>query len=313
MSKFQEAYKYIKPTEEVKERLLENILSENKENDKMAKKINFKKAVPMALAAAVVLAVGVSMMNGNENEDIVAPPQNALTATAPQPPRPPVSAPMPGMRKFLNYNGSRYEFINNGEIFENVSLGEKLGSLDIDIASNPAENNKLDLGTTFASGSEIYEVEGVDSFFRIAVNTPDGICIAQNVASVEGTFDIAKLFESADFLNNTESIEIWDHFDREKLSEINEKDIESFLKEAALSKKAELSDEDYQAIGKAQSEGKSFRIVLKLKDAPDYKLYIIPEMNISMIGDSRLYLPDTFNESFGSYFADLRQGPPIVY
>ena len=272
-----------------------------------------KKAVPIALAAAIVLAVGVSVMNGNENGDIAAPPENALTATPPQPPKQPVSSPMPGMRKFLNYEGSRYEFINDGEIFENISLGEKLGDLEIDIASNPAENNRLDFGTTFASGSEIYAIEGVNSFFRIAVKTPDGICIAQNVASVEGAFDIAKLFESADFLNNTDSIEIWDHFDREKLSQINEEDIESFLKEVALSKKAELSDEDYQAIGKAQSDGKSFRIVLKMKDAPDYKLYIIPEMNISMIGDSRLYLPETFDESFGSYFADLKQGPPVMY
>ena len=188
-----------------------------------------------------------------------------------------------------------------------------MGTLETDIASAPAENNLLHFGTTFSYGSKIYEIEGVDSFFRIAVDTPDGICLAQNVASTEGNLNIKKLFERADFKHNVEAIKIFDHFQREKLSQIKPEDMEKLIDELSLSSKAELENEDYEKIARSQSEEKSFKLVFKLKDSPDYTLYIIPEMNISMIGDSRLYLPHTFNELFNNYFEDLKQGAPLMY
>ena len=99
MSKLQKAYESIKPTEEEKEKISENILSENKEIYNMTDKIKFKRAVPVAFAA-VVLATGVFIMNGNKNEDIIAHVESITSPEKPETQIPPAASPMPGMRKF---------------------------------------------------------------------------------------------------------------------------------------------------------------------------------------------------------------------
>ena len=72
---------------------------------------------------------------------------------------------------------------------------------------------------------------------------------------------------------------------------------------------AALAEEDYLAIARAQTEGESYQLLLDLNDGTTVSLYVLPSLQIAMIGDCRYTLPDSFSEKFGDLFDGLTQDP----
>ena len=81
----------------------------------------------------------------------------------------------------------------------------------------------------------------------------------------------------------------------------------------AQSVPARLSDEQYQQIGQAQREGRSFRVTFDLADGTGYGFYVIPSLDIAMFGDGRYTTPADFSDAFGSFFDGLQQDAPPFY
>ena len=75
---------------------------------------------------------------------------------------------------------------------------------------------------------------------------------------------------------------------------------------------AELDSDGYQQIAQAQREGLSYRLSFDLSDGTKYWLYVIPALDIAMIGDGRYTLPDTLSGQFGGLFDGLEQTPPSI-
>ena len=212
-----------------------------------------------------------------------------------------------GPRKIFNWNGCRYAFLENGAEYtiRDELLGEPLGTLIWDIPADPEVYGQADLAATFALGGQIRPVCFYDPAFRVAVELEGRRYLAENVDTLEGEPDYMAYYETAGF--DLVSLEIRDHMGREVLSVVE--DPEPLLESVFASRPVALSDGDYEAIGRAQTEGKSFLLVLNLRDTTRYTLYLIPELRISMIGDNRLMLPEDFYDRFGSLFAELTQPP----
>lgn len=93
------------------------------------------------------------------------------------------------------------------------------------------------------------------------------------------------------------------------LADFPSSEIEALIDTLAQSMPAQLSDEDYQQIAKEQNEGQSYQLFFSLNDGTIYHLYVIPSLEIAMIGDGRYVLPESFAEDFGSLFEGLSQNP----
>lgn len=217
-----------------------------------------------------------------------------------------------GMRKFMNYDGNRYVFMGNATAC-NLSagqLGNVLGTLEHDIQADSQTNAKLDFSATFALGGTVYEMADYHPEFRIAVEWEGNYYICQNVGHSDNTpMDIAEYFETARFPETINTIFIYDHMGKEMLAEIPDKEIASIIDTLAQAKPAELNGEDYQKISKEQKEGNSYQLFLNLNDGTVYQLYVIPSLEITMIGDNRYVLPENFADDFDSIFSALSQKP----
>lgn len=295
----------IKPDEEAKDRMLANILKQVSIESKAKRKVyimrknTLKKLVPIAACVAIVIvgAVAVPQMIGNKPNTQI----ELLTPAADSP---------SGIRKIFNFNGHRYAFIENGATFSlnSKELTEVLGILEHDIAADPQTNGSKDLATTFAVGGTIYKIPSYDAMFRVAVELDGNYYICENVDTLDGSeVNVSDYFNTADFANTTNKIEIYDHSYQNLLDTVPDKQtipMINALKDCTL---ATLTNEDFEQIGKAQSEGKSFVLSLRLNDGTSFELYIIPSLDIAMIGDNRYTLPENFVEEYGSLFEDLNQ------
>lgn len=254
----------------------------------------------LAAAACVVLVAASAVTMGRLTEEPVTPIQpNSIAATSPN-----------GVRKYLNYNGCRYVFLNSGSAYDltQQQLGDALGTIVYDIQAAPKENGKLDFAATFALGGTVYQLRTYDPAFRIAVKLDGNYYIAENVDTVDGSdVDMAAYFETADFEKTVKEIQIYDHFGREKLETVKGSKVSKMIALLSQVHPAELSNEDFERIGKAQKNGKSFLVVFRLADTTQFQLYVIPSMSIAMIGDNRYRLPEAFQNDFGTLFGSLKQ------
>lgn len=217
-----------------------------------------------------------------------------------------------GPRKYLNYNGFQYVFLENGCPFEltEAHLGEVLGRLEYNILTDREGNGARDYAATFGVGGTLYQMTGYDPDFRLAVEFEGNYYICEKTGSADGTdLDAAALFEAADFQKTVTEIVLFDHFGREELGQLSGKEAKLLIELLAQSSPASLSNEDYEAIGKAQKSGRSFLVVFQLADTTRYRLYVIPSLSIAMIGNGRYTLPDEFHSAFDPVFDALRQTP----
>lgn len=221
-----------------------------------------------------------------------------------------------GMRKYMNCNGRRYVFMENGSSYalSREQLKGELGKLEHDIRSDPENNSKKDFSATFALGGTVYEMTDYNPDFRVAVEWEDNYYICQSVGLSDNTpMNAAEYFKAADFRKTVTGISVYDHRGTELLAEVSAEDTKPMIDALSRSQPAELTDEEYQLIGKAQKEGRSFQLFFALNDGTIYKLYVIPSLEITMIGDNRYILPEDFSASFGQLFDGLAQQSPAMF
>lgn len=261
-----------------------------------------------AAAACLTLAVLSAFWIG---ETLSQPDQPAplIPQTAP-------AADAPGsMRKFLNYNGYRYVFLENGASYqlEPQQLGEALGTLEYDIQADPEANAGKEFSATYALGGAIRQLTGYDPAFRVAVELDGSFYVCQAVGRTDNTpLDIQAHFQAAGFPEAVESASILDHSGTQVLQELSADQSRALAASLALCSPAELTNDQYQEIGSAQQEGRSYLVALHLNDGTDYTLYVIPSLNIGMIGDNRCWLPEGFLQEFGELFEGLEAlSPPM--
>ena len=298
------AYANVKPDAETRERMIANILAQRKDIalSKRRKKLPLLCwAMPAACAAAVLLLV-------------VAAPQFQPAVESPevlQQVAPGADSPS-GMRKFMNYDGLRYAFLENGASYdlEADQLSQPLGTLEYDIGHDPETYGTMEFAATFAVGGTIYEMEGYDPRFRLAVKMDGCYYICQSVDTVDNTgLELDTYFETAHLQERVESILICDHAGRESLAEVSDQEVLEMLSVISGSARTELTDEQYQQVGRAQRTGGSFLLQCRMNDGTAYQMYVIPSLSIVMAGDSMYVLPHTFSEEFGSIFDGLEQRP----
>lgn len=217
-----------------------------------------------------------------------------------------------GPRKYLNYNGSQYVFLENGSPFEltEAHLGEALGRLEYDILADREANSARDYAATFGVGGTLYQMTGYGPDFRLAVEFEGNYYICEKTGNTDGSaLDAAALFEAADFQKTVTEIILYDHFGRDELGRLSGKEAKKLIELLSQVSPASLTNEDYEAIGKAQKAGKSFLVVFQLADTTCYKLYVIPSLSIAMMGNDRYTLPDEFHSAFDPVFDALSQAP----
>ena len=298
--RFVSAYERVRPDEETRERMLAHVLSHRSPAARKAGH-RFRWVMPAACAAAVLLCV-------------VAVPQFRLAVEPSgviQQVTPGADSPN-GMRKFMNYDGLRYVFLENGASYDLSprQLSEVVGTLSYDIVQDPETYGSAEFAATFAVGGTIYELDGYDPEFRVAVEADGCYYICQSVDTIDNTgLDLATYFEKADLEARVETIQICDHAGGESLAQVSDGEVEALLSVIAGSLQAELTNEQYQQIGKAQKAGGSFLLCCNMNDGTAYQMYVIPSLSIVMAGDSVYTLPDAFSEQFGTLFDRLEQQP----
>ena len=269
-------------------------------NQKAKKPIWIKWGIAAAcLLLAVTSVFTVSRMTENANL-----PQLEMTAPA-------ADAPT-GMRKFMNFDGRRYVFLENGATYHlsDQQLQDALGTLEYDIQTDPQTNSQKEFSTTFALGGTVYQLTDYDPAFRISVEWNGDYYLCQAVGLTDNTpMDVAEHFKAARFPETINEVSIYDHAGVQMLADFPSSEIEALIDTLAQSMPAQLSDEDYQQIAKAQNEGQSYQLFFSLNDGTIYHLYVIPSLEIAMIGDGRYVLPESFAEDFGSLFEGLSQNP----
>lgn len=223
-----------------------------------------------------------------------------------------IAAESPGLRKFLNYNGCQYVFIENGSTFDltQAHLGEALGHLEYDILADREKNSCLDYAATFAVGGTIYRMTCYEPDFRVAVEFQGDYYICEKTGHTDGSdLDVDALFETAGFRETVTDIILYDHFGQNELGRLSGQDVRQMVALLAQVSPASLTNEDYEKIAKAQKSGESFLVVFQLADTTRYKLYVIPSLSIAMIGSDRFLLPAEFHSAFDSVFDSLCQAP----
>ncbi|MDD3164728.1 MAG: hypothetical protein PHS97_02620 [Oscillospiraceae bacterium] len=275
----------------VEEELLVNL-------DGIKHKKSRKPLFSMIAAVAAVFAVVVTLPHFTGS-----PPVAPITMVNPV-----ADAPM-GMRKIMNYNGFRYAFLENGSTYkvDAENIGAELGVLEHSIAANPEANGKKDFFASFAIGGTVLELKSYDKSFRVAVAFEGNTYLAQRVDSVNNEdILLSEYFETADFGNTVESISVYSHFGDSVLDELTKKkDIKTMIELLADSVPAKLSHEQFEEIGKAQSSGKSFMLSFNLNDSTEFQFYLIPSLNLVMVGDNRYALCDNWQTEYSDFFASL--------
>ena len=252
-----------------------------------------------ALAACAVLALCFAYVGIDRSPAPVTPiTQSAVAAETPG-----------GISRYLNYDGTRYRFIENGSTFEldESLLAGPLGTLEHNIVSDPQTYSGVDFASTFALGGTIYRLSTYDPAFRIAVELDGNTYICESTGPTDGSdWTVADYFVTADFQNIVTGISIYDHFGREELTQLQGEDVERMLRLLTQVTPAALTNEDYAAIGKAQTSGESFLVTFQLADTTRYKLYVIPSMSLAMINNDRFFVTDEFHSAFDATFSALK-------
>ncbi len=254
-----------------------------------------------ALAACLCVAA-VSLLAFRQLGVTQSPPSIVQTAPASDSPT--------GMRRFVNYNSMRYEFLGEGAVYEipQEELGEVLGTLDYDIVSDPKKNSGKDFASSFALGGTVYSLNSYAPEFRLAVEWDGNYYLCQSVAYTDGQLlQVDSYFSLAGFPENIQGVSIYDHAGINLLDCLPNGEIENFTEFLKSSIPAELENEDYQEIGQAQQEGRSFQISFELMDGTEYRFYLIPSLRIAMFGDGRYFLPQEFCDSYNNVFEALTQ------
>lgn len=262
-----------------------------------------------AIAAGIVLVLGLS---------INMFPDKPQSATTPQITKQAPAASPNGIRKFLNYNGYRYAFVDDGAPFKfsGDEPSKSLGALEFDLKrdiekNEPAINAAKDYATTFAFGGKLYEIPSYPSHFRIAVQYEHQFYLAEIVAKVDDTaITAAEYLEISNLKVQVQDFHILNHMGNDVLKKVTTRtSVNAVIDGLYDATNAHLTNKEYEAIADAQSKGKSYLLKFNLKDGTHMNMYMIPELNIVSMGDSYYRLPGMFMNQSGDLFEKLKQEP----
>ena len=301
---FLQAYDSIKPDPAAREEMLARILASREAEVPSRPKgqILFRRVLPAACAAAVLVGVFFTLPHSQTSQ----PPATAFHQVAP-------GADSPnGIRKTMNCNGLRYTFLDNGAAYDLTAddLSAPLGTLEYDIQQDPEHYSGADLAASFAVGGTVYQMAAYDPAFRLAVEWNGQYYIAECVDTLNGQdLELSTYFETADFADTVELVQICDHAGQNVLRTISGDKIQALFSLLVQAAPAELTNEQYQAIAHAQSSGASYQLLFQLKDGTAYHLYVIPTLSFVSAGDNRYLLPDASAQDLNTMFSDLQQSP----
>jgi len=198
--------------------------------------------------------------------------------------QPSADAPV-GMRKFLNYNGFRYAFVEDGKSFDfsSLTLGDELGTLEYDIVAGMASGQSVsdkEFSASFAVGGKLYAHPDYDPAFRLIVKLDDQYYLAELVGKTDNTtIEPDYFFEHSKLSTTATGCDILNHIGNTTFSSLDSEDAKAMLEIISASTAAELASSDYEQIASAQSEGKSYQLHVTLPDNTYYSMYLLPELD----------------------------------
>jgi len=302
------------PSKKQKERMLSRILSQEARKKPPLRR-SVKIAIPAIGCAVLSMALVFPVFF---KADPAIPSLTALQQVQPTtftvtPRSMPLSVSL-GPLKMLNYNGYRYTFLNDGAPFDltdrTPGAGDKLGTLQYDLKADMENGGKngyaeLDYATTYLLGGTIYQLQGYDPAFRLAVEHEGRYYIVQLSGRTDnGVIPAGDYAEAAELARLTKEIDIMNHSGSVQLHVLHrKKDIREWIgmfsqSETAVNRDRE-ADEQW---AKAQSEGKSYLAKLRLKDGTAIDMFVVPELGMAAIGDNRYILPESFSEAYADLF-----------
>lgn len=305
--RFIRAYERVSPSPAARTSMLAHVLASKEapfQSGGKRRAVSFRWFLPVACAAAVLLCM-------------LAVPQVFTVKEAPaviQQVAPGADSPN-GIRKTMNYGGYRYAFLENGAAYDldPSLLSQTLGILNDDIQQNPETYGFADYASTFAVGGTVYQIEGYDPAFRLAVEWEGQYYIAQCVDTLDGSpLELSSYFDTANLRDRTEEIQICDHAGQNILCTFTAEDAEELLSLLNQAVPAELTNEEYQEVARAQRSGGSYQLVFQLKDSTAYTMYVIPALSIVSAGDNRYQMPDECVQELQDLFSGIQQVVPPI-
>lgn len=229
------------------------------------------------VAAALI---GIMINHTNAPGTLPGGPTNLLPPMA--------SQPYGEVRKFINYDDSRYAVIEtlDKKDFDTNKLGDKLGMIQYNLMD---ENQDLEanFAGTFAIGGDIYALKSYNSKFRLAVVYNNQVYICENVDNINAKkMDLQEYFRTSRLIETTKNIEIYDHMGSTLLKTLDEKTSKELLTELSKSTFEEKTNAQFEEMGSAQAEGNSFSMSLILEDGSKTEMYVIPKLGLVSIGDN---------------------------
>lgn len=302
--RFIRAYQRVSPSPEARKAMLAHVLASREapvQTGGKRRAVSFGRLLPAACAAAVLLCMFTVPQLFTVEEAPVVIQQVAPGADSPN-----------GMRKTMNYNGLRYAFLENGAVYDldPSVLSQPLGTLDYDIQQAPETYGFVDCAASFAVGGTLYQIDGYDPVFRLAVEWEGQYYIAQCVDTLDGSpLELSRYFDAADLRNRTKEIQICDHAGRNVLCTFTADDAAELLSLLPRAVPAELTNEEYQEIAHAQRSGGSYQLVFRLEDSTSYTIYVIPSLSVVSAGDNYYHMPDEYAQQLQDMFSGVPQAP----
>lgn len=297
----------IEPSDAQRKKMLNHIYDQmSKKNTTM---INRLKIVIPAFSCALLILL--SIIPSFIHQPIVFP----IDALQDNPaPFARIAAPLALSPKYFNYQGNRYEFMTDGAKYDlsKVKLTEMLGSLEhsitFDVKRREFINSDLDYASTYMTGGTLYKVSAYDIGFRLAVVKDNSYYLAQIAGKVDKSpLPAAIFFKNGNLRKITAQIRIMNRAGTVLLYESSsQKLIKTFIDNFSEASPADnLTDEQYQTFRTAQSNGRSYKVQLKLKDSTDIIIYITPDIGILSIGENNYFLTESFLSEYSAFFEKL--------
>ena len=302
--RFVRAYEPVSPTPAVREAMLAHILeAKEKPFQSSGKKhaISFRWFLPAACAAAVFLCIFTLPQLYPSKQHSVVIQQVTPGADSPN-----------GIRKMMNYGGFRYAFLENGAAYDldPAVLSKFLGKLSYDIQQDPETYSSTELAASFAVGGTVYQIDGYDPAFRLAVEWEGQYYIAQCVDTLDDSpLELSSYFDTANLQDRTEEIQICDHNGRSVLCTLTGDAADKLLSLMSQVVPVELTNEEYQELARAQRSGRSYQLVFRLEDSTAYTMYVIPALSVVSAGDNRYQMPEEYAKDLTDLFSDFQQAP----
>lgn len=298
--RFIRAYGPVMPSEQARESMLTHILESREAISRAGvgkRSLPFRWFLPAACAAAVFLGLfAVPQFYPPEQ------PPAVIRQIAPG------ADSQNGMRKMMNYDGFRYVFLENGAVYDldASALSRPLGTLNYDILQEPERYGSAEFAANFAVGGTIYQMDGYDPAFRLAVEWEGQYYIAQCVDTLDHSIlELQDCLKAADLKNRTEEVWICDHTGRSVLCTRTGDDMQALLVLLTQAAPAELTKDQYQEIARAQRNGESYQLVFQLRDGTTYIMYVIPALSIVSAGDNYYLMSGEYAQKLSDAFSAL--------